>query len=93
MTALVVALAATCVTLGLLLACALVGYSEVVEELRTRLDRAEAENEDLTNELRHQARGNHPAGRGLSDTPTFDTLATERHLAEVRRLPTRGDAG
>lgn len=87
LTVLALLLAAACAYLGFLL----VGAYHLIDDLRTRLDRRDAEVEDLANEFRHAARGHHPAGRALrvvSDTPLYDEAA----VAALREaLEQRGD--
>ena len=84
MTTLAVALAVALV----LLTVAVGGNRNLVAANR----RLRAELEDARNEVRWHQRRRHPAGRGLTDTPIFADVAIERHMADVRRLPTRGDA-
>jgi hypothetical protein len=57
-------LAALIVTLALLL-CTLVGASQQADDLLARIGYRDARIEDLENELRHQSRAHHPAGRGI----------------------------
>ena len=57
--------AALAVLFGIGFFAVLVGASQQADDLLARIGYRDARIEDLENELRHQSRAHHPAGRGI----------------------------